>query len=63
MDANGNGKIELREFLNWYSKQLQKKNQTAQDDVRCATYSRMHMHTHARIMLAHMHTTTCICSY
>jgi len=32
-DANGNGKIELREFLNWYSKQLQKKNQTAQDDV------------------------------
>ena len=45
-DANGNGKIELREFLNWYSKQLQKKNQTAQDDVRCVTYSRMHMHTH-----------------
>ena len=51
-DANGNGKIELREFLNWYSKQLQKKNQTAQDDVRCAACACTQLHAFA---YAHAH--------
>jgi len=32
-DGNNNGKIELREFLCWYSIQLQKKSNTAHDDV------------------------------
>jgi Ca2+-binding EF-hand superfamily protein len=57
-DANGKGKIELREFLNWYSKQLQKKNQTAQDDVRRAASPHAHARTHA---CTHTCTTACIC--
>jgi hypothetical protein len=58
-DANGKGKIELREFLNWYSKQLQKKNQTAQDDVRRAASPHAHARTHAQLhafAYAHAHT-------
>jgi hypothetical protein len=52
-DANGNGKIELREFLCWYTEQLQKKNSTAHDDVRCtcttstSTHAYAHAHAHA----------------
>ena len=55
MDANGNGKIELREFLNWYSKQLQKKNQTAQDDVRCAACACTRLTHNYMHLLMHMH--------
>ena len=54
-DANGNGKIELREFLNWYSKQLQKKNQTAQDDVRRAAWACACTQLHV-FVYAHAHS-------